>query len=86
MLVACRQVVNALSTYNGVTIRALVRDMEKASSLAGVSAGTTEVIKGDVYQFATLPAAMAGCDAIVCCTGARDARDPLGPFTVDYQV
>lgn len=39
-----------------------------------------------MYQFASLPGAMEGCDAVVCATGARDPRDPLGPFTVDYEV
>lgn len=82
----CRQVVDVLSSYPGVKARALVRDTAKGSDLAGVGAGTTSLVKGDVYQFASLPSAVSGCDAIVCCTGARDARDPLGPFTVDYQV
>ncbi|DBA79810.1 TPA: hypothetical protein ACH3X1_008471 [Trebouxia sp. C0004] len=44
-----------------------------------------EVIKGDVYQYSTLPAAMKGCDFVVCATGSTDRLNPFGPFNVDYQ-
>lgn len=85
---ACRAVVEALAA-KGVPVRALVRDTAKAisSGLAGSgNGGTTEVVRGDVFQFASLPPALEGCTAVICCTGASDPRDPLGPFNVDYQV
>ncbi|EFJ41522.1 hypothetical protein VOLCADRAFT_107678 [Volvox carteri f. nagariensis] len=80
-----KEVVAALAAKN-VPVRALVRDTSKAGSegLAGLGSGT-ELVRGDVFQFASLPPAMEDCTAVICCTGARDPRDPLGPFNVDYQ-
>lgn len=46
----------------------------------------SQVVRGDVFQYASLPPALDGCAAVVCCTGASDPRDPLGPFNVDFQV
>lgn len=64
----------------GITVRALVRDASKANLPAEV-----ETMVGDVYEYATLPAAVKGCDVVLCATGARpDFADPLGPFKVDY--
>ncbi|GFR44074.1 hypothetical protein Agub_g5234 [Astrephomene gubernaculifera] len=51
----------------------------------GPLAAEVEEVWGDVTQYGSLPPAMEGCTAVVCCTGARDASDPLGPFNVDYQ-
>lgn len=45
----------------------------------------SQVVRGDVYQFASLPSAVEGCDAVICCTGARDPSNPFGPFNVDFQ-
>ncbi|PNH07301.1 hypothetical protein TSOC_006254, partial [Tetrabaena socialis] len=74
-----------LLAARGVAVRALARDTSKAgSSLAGLGA-TTTVVRADVSNFASLPPAMDGCTALICCTGAKDASDPLGPFTVDFQ-
>ncbi len=45
-----------------------------------------EIVKGDVFQFSTLPAAIGDANAVVIATGASDRLDPLGPFNVDFQV
>ena len=66
----------------GVPVRALVRDPDSAAA-RGLPAGV-EVARGDVYDIATLAPALAGCDAVICCTGVRPALDPTGPFRVDY--
>lgn len=73
---SCRRVVAALRA-KGVPCRALVRDRARAANLlpqpspaaaAGSSSGSSgapefEVITGDVYQYATLPGALKGCNA-----------------------
>ena len=69
----------------GVPQRALVRDTSRANQLLGPGTSTLDIVRGDVYQYASLPSAMEGCTAVICCTGARDAKDPFGPFNVDYQ-
>lgn len=76
-----------LLSKKGAKVKALARDTTKAgSTLAGVGS-TTEVLRGDVYQFASLPPALEdGVNAIICCTGASDFSDPLAPFKVDYEV
>lgn len=63
----------------GVPVVALVRDPSRANFGAGV-----EVIKGDVYRYESLPAAVQGCGAVICATGCRPSLDPLGPFNTDY--
>lgn len=70
----------------GVAVRALVRDAVKAVKvLPGLDKGV-ELVEGDVYRFETLPGAMAGCDVVVCCTGASTlAAGPLEPFKVDCE-
>lgn len=75
-----RKVVEAL-VAKGVEVVALVRSPEKAARMLPAAA---QIVKGDVYQFATLPGAAKGCDAVICATGATDVRDPLGPFSTDY--
>jgi len=69
----------------GVSQRALVRDTNRAKQLLGPGTSTLDIVRGDVYQYASLPSAMEGCTAMICCTGARDPKDPFGPFNVDYQ-
>lgn len=34
-------------------------------------------------QYSSLPPALAGCNALVVATGARDPSDPLGPLNVE---
>ena len=48
--------------------------------------GGVEVVKGDVFQFSSLPKAFGDSNALIICTGATERADPLGPFNVDYQV
>lgn len=43
-------------------------------------------MKGDVFQFSTLPDALGDADTVIVATGASDRMDPLGPFNVDFQV
>eukprot|EP00879_Flechtneria_rotunda_P002739 GHRR01002947.1.p1 GENE.GHRR01002947.1~~GHRR01002947.1.p1 ORF type:complete len:488 (+),score=210.28 GHRR01002947.1:215-1678(+) len=44
-----------------------------------------EIAVGDVYQYATLPPALAGCNAVIVASAANDKTDPFAPFNVDYQ-
>jgi uncharacterized protein YbjT (DUF2867 family) len=80
-----REVTAALQ-QRGVPVRALVRDTDRATQRLSLADGGIELIKGDVYQYATLPPAFqGGVNAVICCTGASDPRDPFGPFNVDFQ-
>lgn len=45
-----------------------------------------ETVRGDVFQYATLPKALGDANVVIVATGAADPLDPLGPFNVDYQV
>ncbi|ESA38866.1 nad-dependent epimerase dehydratase [Leptolyngbya sp. Heron Island J] len=75
-----RHVTEQLSTDGtGKTVRALVRDRAKADF-----ADTVEVVVGDVLKPETLQAAMTGCDAIICATGAAPSFDFTGPYQVDF--
>lgn len=63
-----------------MAVRALVRDRAKAADFAdGV-----EVFEGDVLKPETLRAAIAGCDAVICATGATPSFDFTGPYQVDF--
>lgn len=68
-----------------------MRDKSRAADLLppatapGGSEPELEIVTGDVYQYASLPPALKGCNAVVVCSGAADKADPLGPFNVDYQ-
>jgi uncharacterized protein YbjT (DUF2867 family) len=64
----------------GSTVKALVRDRTTAESILPGA----ELVLGDVRDLAGLTQAIAGCEAVICATGARPSLDPLGPFTVDY--
>lgn len=79
----CRQVVQQL-TAAGVQVVALARDAQSAS--VQMPQANVTVIEGDLYQFSSLPPALAGCDAVICAAGCTDMLDPLGPFKVDYSV
>lgn len=78
-----RRVVEALQAQ-GVPVRALVRDPLKFTRVFGSPKGVDSV-KADVFQYATLPGALADCNAVVVCTGFSERNDPFGPFNVDYQ-
>jgi nucleoside-diphosphate-sugar epimerase len=70
----------------GVPVVAMVRNKAKATKDGGVLLNElVTVVEGDVCRFDTLPAAISGCDVVLCATGCRPALDPLGPFNVDYQ-
>lgn len=75
-----RYVTNQLSADGaGLTVRAMVRDRAKADF-----ADAVEVVVGDVLKPDTLKTAMAGCDAIICATGATPSFDITGPYQVDF--
>jgi uncharacterized protein YbjT (DUF2867 family) len=95
---AARRCVEALRA-KGVACRALVKDSARAANLlpqpttpANSSSSSTsstgpefDIMTGDVYQYATLPRAFAGCDAVIVASAANDKSDPFGPFKIDYQ-
>ncbi|MEA5464435.1 SDR family oxidoreductase [Leptothoe sp. PORK10 BA2] len=62
-----------------MVVRAMVRDRAKADFANGV-----EVVVGDVLKPASLKAAMAGCDAVICATGAAPSFDVTSPYQVDF--
>jgi uncharacterized protein YbjT (DUF2867 family) len=64
----------------GSAVKALVRDRAAAESILPGA----ELVVGDVRDLAGLTAAIAGCEAVICATGAKPSLDPLGPFTVDH--
>jgi len=67
------------SIREGYPTRALVRDSDKARRLPPGA----EIVVGDVTRPATLPAAVAGIDAVVLTLGS-DRAGKIGPETVDY--
>lgn len=83
-----RRVVEALRA-RGVAVRALVRDRARAGSVLPTPTApdaaepSFDLAVGDVYQYSTLPAALAGVSAVVMVHAASDKSDPLGPFNVD---
>lgn len=75
-----RCVTSQLSTSSlNINVRAMVRDRSKADFSNAV-----DVVVGDILQPATLSTAMAGCDAIICATGATPSLDLTGPYQVDF--
>ncbi len=57
----------------------------QAAVLPGPERGV-ELVAGDVFQYATLPRALGGCNALLIATGTRAALDPFGPYNVDFQA
>ncbi|NEP16639.1 MAG: SDR family oxidoreductase [Leptolyngbya sp. SIO4C1] len=76
-----RQVVEQL-VARGESVRALVRDIEKAKSSLPTN---LEIVTGDVLEPETLQAALLGCNAVICATGASPSFDITGPYKVDYE-
>jgi uncharacterized protein YbjT (DUF2867 family) len=68
----------------GVNVVALVRDA--AGARGRLPSQNVTVDEGDLYQYATLPGALDGCDAVVCAASFKGMADPLGPFKVDFTV
>lgn len=64
----------------GHTVRALVRDLDRARTLP---AGAEPVV-GDVTDPATLVEAVAGIDAVVITIGS-DGQGKAGARTIDYE-
>ncbi len=65
----------------GIPVKALVRDAEKAKSLLPAEA---EIVIGDVLKPKTLDAALEGCTVLLSATGAAPSFDPTGPYAVDF--
>lgn len=68
-------------------VRALARSESRAAQVLPPFGANSQlsVAVADVDQFATLPAALKGADALVIATGPTDRLNPLGPYNVDYQ-
>lgn len=75
-----QQVVQAL-VERGIAVRAMVRDAIAARKLLPE---TTEIVTGDLYQPASLTAALESCTAVVSAAGARPSIDLSGPMRVDF--
>lgn len=77
-----RAVVKQLAEQ-GITVRAMVRDGTKASSM--LPSTGVEIVEGNVYRYQDVALAMQGCDAVICCTGPTDRLNPFSSFEVDYR-
>jgi len=68
-------------------VRALARSESRAATVLPPFGANSQlsVAVADVEQFATLPAALRGADALVIATGPPRTMNPLGPYEVDYQ-
>lgn len=75
-----REVVRVL-VERGIAVRAMVRD---ATAAREILPETVEVVTGDLYQPASLPAALDGCTALISAAGARPSADLSGPMRVDF--
>ena len=67
---------------NGVPVKALVRDRDRAQSILPAAA---ETVVGDVLQPESFKSALDNCSVLICATGASPSLDPTGPYQVDYQ-
>jgi uncharacterized protein YbjT (DUF2867 family) len=67
-----------------IPVRALVRDINKASEIWPASNELVELVTGDVGNSNALQQAIGDCTAIICATGARPSLDPTGPYQVDF--
>ncbi|MEM8615236.1 MAG: SDR family oxidoreductase [Cyanobacteria bacterium P01_H01_bin.105] len=75
-----RQITDQLSAEGaGFDVKAMVRDRSKADFSQAV-----EIVVGDVLKPETLGPAIAGCDAVICATGAAPSFDMTGPYQVDF--
>ena len=67
---------------NGFTVRAFVRDVERAKKLLGA---TTDCVKGDVREIASIKPALVGVTYIISAIGAGPGGEAgNGPEFVDY--
>lgn len=92
-----RKVVSRL-VAEGIEVSCLVRDVSRArelipeaasSSPSSSSSSLVTLVKGDVTQPASLPAALEGCDAVIWAAGVPSLqamfRDPLAPLRVEAE-
>ncbi|NET32357.1 MAG: SDR family oxidoreductase [Cyanothece sp. SIO1E1] len=75
-----RRIVELL-VQRGISVKALVRDLEKAQEILPPE---VELTVGDVLQPDSLKAAIANCTVLLSATGATPSFDPTGPYQVDY--
>ena len=76
-----RRIVKQL-VERGITVRALVRNLETARSLLPTE---VELIMGDVLDAPSLGAAIGDSTVLFSATGASPSFDPFGPYRVDYE-
>jgi uncharacterized protein YbjT (DUF2867 family) len=75
-----RRIVQQL-VEQGVEVRAMVRDLEKAKALLP---GAVELVQGDLLK-SDLQKAMGDATVVFCATGAKPSLDPTGPYMVDFE-
>jgi uncharacterized protein YbjT (DUF2867 family) len=66
----------------GMTVRALVRDLETARKMLPA---TTDLVEGSILDSLAVNQAIADCHVIICAAGARAGIDVTGPYWVDYE-
>jgi uncharacterized protein YbjT (DUF2867 family) len=76
-----RRIVQQL-VQQGIPVRALVRDREKAQQILPEA---TELVVGDVLDLTSLRNAIADSTVLLSATGAAPSFDPTGPYKVDYE-
>jgi uncharacterized protein YbjT (DUF2867 family) len=76
-----RRMVQQLVDRN-IEVRVFVRDGDRAKALLPK---TVDIVTGDLLQPNEIQASMAGCNVVLCATGARPSWNPLGPYQVDYE-
>ncbi len=64
-----------------ITVRALVRNLEKGQAI--LPADKVELVVGDVLKPKSLPEAIADCTALICATGASPTFDFTAPYRID---
>ncbi len=76
-----RRIVQQLVDRN-VEVRVFVRDGDRARALLPK---TVDIVTGDLLKLDEIKASMAGCNVVLCATGARPSWNPFGPYQVDYE-
>ena len=76
-----RRIVTELVSQD-IAVKALVRDSQKAKEILPEAA---EILVGDVLKPETIKSAIAGCNTIICATGAAPSLDFTQPYLVDFQ-
>ncbi|MEO1620868.1 MAG: SDR family oxidoreductase [Cyanobacteria bacterium J06632_3] len=76
------RIIQQLVNQENISVRALVRDVEKAKSTLPEG---IDIVVGDVLEPASLKKAIADCQVLISATGASPSLDPTGPYKVDYE-